>query len=109
MSAADKFTKTVALRDELGNVQTFGPPLTRGDLPDWAKSQVTNPALFESDDDMSGSGGGGDDDAPPPKAGKGSGEDKWRDYAERKGLDVSDLESRDAIIDALEAEGIRTE
>lgn len=107
MSAADKFTKTVALRDELGNVQTFGPPLTRGDLPDWAQSQVTNPALFESDEPVDNGGGG--EDAPPPKSGKGSGEVAWRDYAESQGLDVSDLETRDAIIDALEAEGVRTE
>jgi hypothetical protein len=48
-------------------------------------------------------------DGPPPKAGKGSGEDKWRAYAERHGVDVSEAEGRDDVIAALEDAGVAVE
>jgi hypothetical protein len=54
-------------------------------------------------------GGGESSDGPPPKAGKGSGEDKWRAYAEEQGVDVSDAEGRDEIIAALEEADVPVE
>lgn len=53
-----------------------------------------------------GSGNAPADDAeagPPPKGGAGSGVAEWRAYAESIGLDVSDDDSRDDIIAAVEA------
>ncbi|MFV8173792.1 hypothetical protein [Mycolicibacterium peregrinum] len=46
---------------------------------------------------------------PPPRAGKGSGEDKWRAYAADKGVDVSHIEDRNEIIAFLENQGVRVE
>ncbi len=59
----------------------------------------------------------GDDDAagteaeavPPPRAGKGSGEDKWRAYAAAQGVDVSHIEDRNEIIAFLEEQGVPVE
>jgi hypothetical protein len=76
------------------------------DLPEWAK--ITNPYVLgldpdaEHDDDGAGSG-------PPPRAGKGSGEDKWRAYAEEQGVDVSEAEGRDDVIAALEEADVPVE
>lgn len=46
---------------------------------------------------------------PPPKAGKGSGEDKWRAYAASQGVDVADIEDRGDIIAALKDAGVPVE
>lgn len=47
---------------------------------------------------------------PPPKAGKGSGEDKWRAYAAEKNVDLpADIDGRDEIITYLENEGVSVE
>lgn len=51
------------------------------------------------------SSGGG----PPPRAGRGSGEDKWRAYAAEKGVDVDAIEERNEIIAFLESQGIPVE
>lgn len=89
----------VAVRDRLGNVQSFGP----GDeVPGWAAEQITNPNVWEG-------GEAPDGDGPPPKAGKGSGEDKWRAYAERQGVDVSEADGRDDVITLLELAEVPTE
>ena len=39
----------------------------------------------------------------PPRSGKGSGVDKWKLYAESKGLTVLEDADRDAIIELVEA------
>ncbi len=46
---------------------------------------------------------------PPPRAGKGSGEDKWRAYAAEVGFDVTGIEDRNDIIAALESAGVPVE
>lgn len=45
----------------------------------------------------------------PPKAGPGSGASKWREFAAASGHQVDESMSRDDVIAALEAAGIRTE
>lgn len=80
------------------------------EIPAWALKDITNPYVLG--DQVVESGGdspGGDPAGPPPKAGKGSGEDKWRAYAEEHKIDVTDLNSRDEIIDRLHEAGIPVE
>ncbi|OCB09232.1 hypothetical protein A5717_26005 [Mycolicibacterium porcinum] len=104
----------VAVRDDDGTVHSFGPD---SDVPEWAARKITNPNVWEDgeapfpadDEGVDAAGGGGDDDLPPPLSGKGSGEDKWRAYADRKGVDVSDLADRGDIIDRLRDRGVRVE
>ncbi|MFF0823053.1 hypothetical protein ACFYUR_22050 [Micromonospora haikouensis] len=53
--------------------------------------------------------GGEDGDAPPPKGGAGSGAPAWREYAARRGVEVSADASREDVIAALDEAGVRTE
>lgn len=46
---------------------------------------------------------------PPPKAGAGSSRSKWVDYAAVHNVAVADDDTRDDIIDALAAVGVRTD
>jgi hypothetical protein len=98
-------TTHVALFDEQGVLHQFGPG---SDVPAWAARKITNPNVWEGGDAPEG-GDDGDGDGPPPKAGKGSGEDKWRAYAERRGVDVSEAEGRDDVITLLELAEVPTE
>lgn len=50
-----------------------------------------------------------DESGPPPRSGRGSGESEWRKYAERHGLDTTEIEGRDALIAACDANGIPVE
>ncbi len=59
----------------------------------------------EDDDSDADAGASG----PPPKAGRGSGEEKWRAYAEEQGVDVTDLDGRDEIIARLADRDIAVE
>jgi hypothetical protein len=45
----------------------------------------------------------------PPRGGAGSGADAWSAYAERKGVEVPEGATRDAIIAALDEAGVPTE
>jgi len=45
----------------------------------------------------------------PPRGGAGSGEAEWRAYADQIGVDVSDADSRDAVIAAVDAHNPTTE
>lgn len=95
----------VAVQDDDGVTHSFGPD---SDVPDWAKRKITNEKVWDDYDPdavKDPEPAGGDPQGPPPQSGKGSGEDKWRAYAEQQGVDVSDVEGRDEIIDRLEAEG----
>lgn len=47
--------------------------------------------------------------APPPKTGRGSGKDNWLEYARANDVDVSDDDTKEAIIAAVEAAGVPTE
>lgn len=51
----------------------------------------------------------GAEPTPPPKAGKGSGEDAWRTYADAVGVEVPADASRDDVIAAIETAGKPTE
>lgn len=46
---------------------------------------------------------------PPPRSGRGSGAPVWAKYASDHGVEVGEDDSRDDIIAALEAAGIRTD
>lgn len=95
----------VHLHDNEGELVSLLP----GDeVPGWAVGRIGKHAL--ATDDASDDGADDDaHDAPPPKAGKGSGEDKWRAYAEHHGVDVSGAEGRDDVIAALESAGVPVE
>lgn len=94
--------KRVVVFDARRNLHVFGP----GDeVPAWARDLITNPSVWDTstpvkDDEETG---------PPPKAGKGSGEPRWREYAAKQGVDVSSAEGRDDIIDALRDAGVPVE
>lgn len=116
---ARRLTGYTAVRDDDGITHSFGPG---SDVPDWAAKRITNPKLWDGDEatdsddggDPAGAGDGGGDGGknlpePPPKGGKGSGEDKWREYAAAAGVDVSDAQDRDDIITLLELAEVRTE
>jgi hypothetical protein len=95
----------VALFDDKGNLAQFGPG---DDIPEWARKKITNPNVWDGDVDTAETDG----DAaasPPPKAGKGSGEDKWRAYAAAKGVDVTAIDDRNEIIAFLDSKGIPVE
>ena len=47
--------------------------------------------------------------APPPKTGAGSGRTAWADYAAAHQVTVADDASRDDIVSAVAAAGVRTE
>lgn len=118
------------MKDSKGNPAVVLPG---GEIPAWAVGQVTNPyalgeetdsvdedadedaddseGIDDGDDDDDGDdldGEDADDDAPPPLNGKGSSAKAWAAYAGKKGFEVEGL-SRDEIVDALRAEGIRVE
>lgn len=63
--------------------------------------------VVDADDEDSASTGS--EAEPPPRAGKGSGEDKWRTYAAEQGVDVSHIEDRNEIIAFLEEQGVPVE
>jgi hypothetical protein len=113
----------VVLTDDTGQAQVFLPGTT--DYPDWAAKRM-GPHCFEGGEDLFNEDGilqpvvhhdavipparGGDaSDGPPPKAGKGSSEVAWREYAAAQGVDVSDVEGRDDIIARLEDADVPTE
>lgn len=77
-----------------GQSQVFGP----GDeVPDWARKAITNPDVWDGKDDTATA-----DAVEPPRAGKGSGVDAWRSYAESRGVALEDDMTRDDIIAAVD-------
>lgn len=68
--------------------------------PEVAKA-ITNPDAWE--DSTPPAAEESDDAEEPPRSGKGSGEDAWRAYAERLGINVPDDASRDDIIALVDA------
>lgn len=81
----------VHLMDANGVVHAFAP----GDgVPAWARSRITNPDAWDDD--------GPSKPEPPPRHGAGSGRDAWAAHAEHLGVEVSDDDSRDDIIAAVE-------
>lgn len=91
----------VAERDEQGNPgrsQIFGP----GDkVPDWARAAITNPDVWDGEDDEP-------TETPervkrPNRAGAGSSVEAWRAYADQERITIPDGAGRDEIIAAVEA------
>lgn len=119
-----RLTGYTTVRDDDNNVLSFGP---HDDVPAWAAKLITNPKLWgdgeapESDDtgtggdpagagDGGGNGGGQNAPEPPPKGGKGSGVEEWLIYAAYfPQVALPEDPSREDVIDALDADGIRTE
>lgn len=97
----------VHLSDGIGTLHSFLP----GDeVPEWAAARMGEHCFADPDDE--------DEDTdieydavagPPPKVGPGSGQAKWRAYAEAHGVDVSNVEGRDAVIAALAEAGVPVE
>lgn len=100
-------TRHVAVFDGNRNLYVFGP----GDeVPSWARELITNPKVLGSEARVTPQHESPKVEAtPPPKAGKGSGEDKWRAYAAQVGVDVSRAEGRDDIISILDGAGVPVE
>lgn len=94
----------VYLQDQQGVVHAFLPG---EEVPVWAAKQM-GPHCFEGGEAVPEPASDASDPAagPPPRSGKGSGESAWRKYAEAQGFDVSNLETRDEIVAALEEEGV---
>ena len=124
-----KLATYVHVADEHDQMHVFGPDDT---VPAWAAKKITNPGAWVGgkvpsavEDPQAeaarlrarlaeleaGAAGGGDEpsqDGPPPKGGAGSGAPAWRDYAERNGVEVPADASREDVIAALDAAGVRT-
>ena len=101
----------VSLRDETGNVVSFGPG---DDVPAWAKKLITNPRVWEGGEDDTADqppagGGTGGGDEPPPMSGAGAGRDDWAAYAEKQGVKVEEEWKRADIISALKNADKRVE
>lgn len=93
----------VTVTDADGNPHTFQQG---SELPEWAEKLVDNPLAFEDgevaeSDQLQQIGVSG----PPPQSGKGSGRDTWARYAFRIGVTVTEDDSRDDIIEKIEAAG----
>jgi hypothetical protein len=93
----------VHVYDDGGVLHSFLPGQ---EVPDWAAKNM-GPHCFATSDEVDDAGDV--HDGPPPQHGRGSGEDKWRAYAENHGVDVSAAEGRDDVIAALEAAGVPVE
>ena len=105
---ARKLTDNVLVRDPAAGGSTL---LTAGsELPDWA-SDLVGDHVLESDEGQSDEGQSDDDpDTPPPAlAGPGGSRAKWADYARTKGVAVGTDASREDIIAACRAAGVRTD
>lgn len=91
-----------------------------GEIPAWAKAQITNPYVLNGDSpdgdpvvaDVDDDDDPEDDDpedkkagGPPPKAGPGSGAALWAEYAAEHGVDVEGL-NKAGIIAALADAGV---
>lgn len=92
-------------RDDQGNTtrsQVLGPDDT---VPGWAQKAITNPDVWadESDEDTD-DGDTTEGSGEPPRAGKGSGLEAWRTYAQAQGISVPDDANRDDIIAAVDAQ-----
>lgn len=85
----------------------FGPD---DDVPSWAAKQITNPKAWAGSDtetpEPTADATAGE---PPPKAGRGSNREAWVAYAQASGVQVDDDASRDDVVAALDAAGVRTE
>jgi len=90
-----------------GRSETYGPNDT---LPAWAEKAITNPDVWADAEQASAPAEPVvDQDGPPPKGGAGSGAPAWREYAARNDVEVASDASRENVVAALDAAGVRTE
>lgn len=83
-----------------GRSQTFGPDDT---VPDWARAVITNPDVWEGEDDVAAPGPAVEVKQPPRK-GPGSGGPAWVEFAAAKGV-TETFDSKEALIAHLEDNG----
>lgn len=76
------------------------PPAPESDASE-ASEAVAEPVVSPGQADPAGD--------PPPKAGSGSSRAKWADYAALHNVAVSDDDTRDDIVAAVAAAGVRTD
>jgi hypothetical protein len=82
-----------------GRSQSFGP----GDIvPDWAQAVITNPDVWEGDDEPSSPEPA--EVKQPPRKGPGSGGPAWVEFAASKGVTQS-FDSKEELIGFLEEHG----
>lgn len=84
-----------------GRQGTFGPGDT---VPDWAQSAITNPDVWEGEDDKPSPSAAAEVKQPPRK-GPGSGGPAWVQFAAGKGVTRS-FDSKEALIAHLEDNGL---
>lgn len=105
-----ELTRHVALFDDKGILQQFGPG---DDVPAWARKKIINPQVWDDYDPDAPADDDGTDahtgDGPPPKSGKGGGIRAWRKYAKDHGVDADDLSDVDEVVAELEQAGVATE
>lgn len=73
--------------DDTGNIQsqTFGP----GDkVPAWARKAITNPDVWDGEDDAPAETAGDAEVKEPPRGGPGSSADAWRTFMASKDFEV---------------------
>lgn len=88
------------------NVHVGGRFFKAGDSPpDEFAEQITNPKAWGKSEPAPDA----DPDGPPPKTGQGSGVDKWKAFAESKGITVPEDAKRDDIVALVADAGIATE
>lgn len=94
-------TAGVAVRPPGGGNPVFLP--SGSEVPEWATELVGEHVLEPTDDN-------GDNDAdPPPQSGPGSLRSRWLEYASQHNVPVRDDATREDIIAACQAAGVRTE
>lgn len=100
---------TLVTHPETGEVVLLA---SGGEVPGWASSLVGAHLVDGGSDESvqapTGSPEGGQD-GPPPKGGAGSGAAAWREYAAKHNVEVSADASREDVVAALDAAGVRTE
>ena len=77
------------------------------EVPSWARLDKRN-LQQATEDTGSGTAASSDGVPQPARAGKGSGIDAWRAFAESKGVGVDSGMSRDDIVAACEQAGVLT-
>ncbi|MEU1240049.1 hypothetical protein ABZ388_06790 [Micromonospora parva] len=92
---------------------TFGPDddMSKSENA-WAVKAITNPDVWEGGPSEQASAPAEPvvaQDGPPPKGGAGSGAPAWREYAAKNNVEVAEDASREDVVEALTAAGVRTE
>lgn len=101
MRKLNTFVHAVEINDDgtQGRSQVFGPADV---LPDWARKSITNPKVWDGEDDEPETA----ELVEPPRKGPGSNREAWVTYAkEAHGIDVEDGATRDDVIAAIAEKG----